>query len=140
VTPSPVLVTRDMFVTHISGRSMEPVIPDGSLCAFRSHVSAPWEGRTVLIEDYGKVGGNRYIVKLYYASRHVDPLNDSDPAWLHERLTLESINPAYRPLEIPSAQKVNVIGEFAFIVSHWWRAGHRVHEPLRVTMMPSALR
>jgi phage repressor protein C with HTH and peptisase S24 domain len=118
VASSPVLLTRDMFVTHIEGRSMEPVIPDGTLCAFRSRVTAPYEGKIVLIEDYSKAGGNRYSVKRYHASTRPDPVKENDPAWLHERVTLESINPDYRPLEIPAARKINVIGEFAFIVSY----------------------
>jgi hypothetical protein len=117
VRPGPVLLTPDMFVTHITGRSMEPLIPDGTLCAFRSRVSAPYEGRIVLMEDYSKAGGNRYSVKRYHASRQADPVKEGDPAWLHERITLESVNPEYGPVEIPSVQKVNVIGEFVFIVS-----------------------
>lgn len=117
VPPGHIYLTQDMFVTHITGRSMEPLIPDGSLCAFRSHVSRPWDGKIVLIEDYSKVGGNRYVVKCYRASKHADPMRESDPAWLHERVTLESINPAFRPLEIPSDRKINVIGEFTFVVS-----------------------
>jgi SOS-response transcriptional repressor LexA len=117
ISPGPVLITTDMFVTHIRGRSMEPAIPDGSLCVFRSQVSASLEGKTVLIEDYGKAGGNRYSVKRYHAAKQADPLEEGDPAWLHERITLQSVNPAYRPLEIPSDRKVNVIGEFAFIVA-----------------------
>ena len=118
VPSSPVLLTRDMFVTHVQGRSMEPLIPDGTLCAFRSQVAAPYEGKIVLIEDYSKAGGNRYSVKRYHASTRADPHKKSDSAWLHERITLESINPAFRPLEIPAAHKINVIGEFAFIVSY----------------------
>ena len=100
VPASHVFLTSDMFVTHITGRSMEPIIPNGSLCAFRSQVTGPWEGKTVLIEDYSKVGGNRYAVKRYHASG--------------QRIILESINPAYRPIEIPAGRKINIIGEFAF--------------------------
>ncbi len=103
-----------MFVTHIKGDSMEPLIPDGSLCAFRSDVSKPYEGKILLMEDYGESGGNRYAVKRYHTSKEADPNTEGDPAWLHESITLESINPDYSPMEIPSAQKVNVIGEFVF--------------------------
>jgi len=105
-----------MFVTHIRGNSMHLLIPDGSLCAFRSQIAAPYEGKIVLLEDYSKVGGNRYYVKRYRTSTQADPLKQGDRAWLHERIKLESINPDYRPLEVPSARKVNVIGEFVFVV------------------------
>jgi hypothetical protein len=46
-----------------------------------------------------------------------DPNREGDEEWLHERMTLESINPDYAPWEVPSAEKVNVIGEFVFLVS-----------------------
>src|SRR5271154_3505886 len=99
-----------MFVTHIEGGSMEPIIPDGSLGAFRSNVSAPYDGKIVLMEQYGEVGGNRYAVKRYRTSLNADPNREGDQAWWHERITLESINPTYAPWEVASSQKVNVIG------------------------------
>ena len=116
VSPSPIRITPDMFVTHVEGCSMEPIIPDGSLCAFRSNVSAPYNGKVVLMEHYGEVGGNRYAVKRYRTSMNADPNKEGEQAWLHERITLESINPDYAPWEVASAQKVNVIGEFVFTV------------------------
>jgi hypothetical protein len=118
VSPNPIRITRDMFVTHIEGRSMAPTIPDGSLCAFRSNVSAPYDGKILLMEDYGDVGGNRYAVKRYRTSVNADPNKEGDHAWLHERFTLESINPDYAPVEVASSEKVNVIGEFVFTVPH----------------------
>ena len=39
-----------MFVARIAGRSMEPRIPDGSLCVFRAGVTGSREGRLVLVE------------------------------------------------------------------------------------------
>jgi SOS-response transcriptional repressor LexA len=116
VPPNPIGITRDMFVTHVEGCSMAPIIPDGSLCAFRSSVSAPYDGKIVLMEDYGRAGGNRYAVKRYRTSMNADPNKEGDKAWLHERITLESINPDYAPWEVAAAQKVNVIGEFVFTV------------------------
>jgi hypothetical protein len=70
------------------------------------------------MEDYGEVGGNRYAVKRYRSSISADPNREGDQAWLHERITLESINPDYAPWEVESARKVNVIGEFVFTVPH----------------------
>jgi Peptidase S24-like len=114
VMPNPIRLTRDMFVSHIKGTSMEPLIPDGSLCAFRSDVSEPYDGRILLMEDYGEIGGNRYSVKRYRVSKKADPTGKADPQWLHERFTLESLNPDFAPMEVASARKVNVIGEFVF--------------------------
>lgn len=114
VRPGPIRLTRDMFVTHIKGTSMEPLILDGSLCAFRSSVAEPYDGKILLMEDYGEIGGNRYNVKRYRVSGEADPTGKEDPLWLHERFTLESLNTDFAPMEIASARKVNVIGEFVF--------------------------
>jgi hypothetical protein len=45
------------------------------------------------------------------------PNKEGDQAWLHERITLESINPDYAPWDVASSENVNVIGEFVFTVS-----------------------
>jgi Peptidase S24-like len=54
-----------MFVTHIKGNSMEPLIPHDALCACRTNVSEPYNGKILLLEDYGEAGGNRYTVERY---------------------------------------------------------------------------
>jgi SOS-response transcriptional repressor LexA len=118
VPSSHILITPDMFVVRVIGTSMEPAIPNGALCAFSSRVSTPCEGKIVLLEDYEESGGNRYCVKRYHASMRPDPLKSGDPGWLHERITLESINSRFPPLEISSDHKINVIGEFAFAIAN----------------------
>jgi SOS-response transcriptional repressor LexA len=114
IPPKHLPVTKYMFLTHIKGCSMEPTIPDGSLCAFSSNISAPFDGRVLLMEEYGEAGGSRYAVKRYRASKNLDPNTQGDQEWLHERITLESINPNYPPWDIASARQVDVIGEFVF--------------------------
>lgn len=111
-------LTEDMFVTHIKGDSMVPLIPDGSLCAFRSRVCVPYDGKILLMEEYGEeAGGNRYSVKRYRAAVSRDVNEKGDSEWLHERITLESINPVYAPLEVSSEEKVGIVGEFVFVVN-----------------------
>jgi SOS-response transcriptional repressor LexA len=116
VQPSHSILTKDMFVTHIEGRSMQPKIPDGSLCAFRSNVSTPYGGKVLLLERYGEVGGNRYAVSQYRISNNLDRCKEGDREWLHERFTLEPLNPEFPPWDVASDEKVSVIGEFAFLV------------------------
>ena len=107
-------LTEDMFVTHVKGHSMEPDITDQSLCAFRSKIVGPWNGKVLLLEHYGEAGGNRYTIKRFHVSDHADPNHEGDGKWLHERMTLESTNPAYQPWDVPSADKTRAIGEFVF--------------------------
>ena len=105
-----------MFVTHVEGRSMQPRIPDGSLCAFRSNVSTPYGAKVLLLERYEEAGGNRYTVSQYRISKNLDPYKEGDREWLHERFTLEPLNPEFPPWDVASDEKVSVIGEFAFLV------------------------
>jgi hypothetical protein len=108
-------LTEDMFLTHIKGHSMEPLIPNGSLCAFKADITGLHEGKVVLVEQYGEAGGNRYTVKRYWGSKNLDPHKEGDAAWLHERITLESTNPDYISWDVASAGTVRVIGEFLFV-------------------------
>jgi hypothetical protein len=41
---------------------------------------------------------------------------EGDAAWLHERFTLESLNPDYKSWDVASAGTVRVLGEFLFVV------------------------
>ena len=64
--PEDLRLTTDMFVAEIAGHSMEPRIPDGSLCVFRHGVTGSRQGRLVLVEESRKPrGNNRYTVKRY---------------------------------------------------------------------------
>ena len=112
-----IALTPDMYVTHIKGHSMEPTIPDGSLCAFRGTVSAPYEGKVVLIEDPDQTGGNRYTVQRYHTSKNTDRNTRPNGTWLHERVTLEPINRSCPSWDIASAHNIGVIGEFVFVVT-----------------------
>src|SRR5271166_534129 len=47
--PEGLRLTPDMFVAQIEGHSMEPLIPDGSLCVFRAGVTGSRQGRLVLV-------------------------------------------------------------------------------------------
>lgn len=109
-------LSDDMFVTHVKGHSMEPTIPDASLCAFRAKVEGSWDGKILLLEKYGESGGNRYTIKLCHISREIDPTQRDDKAWLHQRVSLESINPGFKSWDVASADKIRPLGEFLFVV------------------------
>src|SRR5271163_4801368 len=63
--PEDLRLSTDMFVAEIVGHSMEPRIPDGSLCVFRQGVAGSRQGRLVLVENLETTGNNRYSVKRY---------------------------------------------------------------------------
>lgn len=109
-------LTDDMFVVHVEGHSMEPQIPSGSLCAFRHRIAGSWDGKVLLIEQYGESGGCRYTVKECHLSKNVDPTQPGEEAWLHQRITMESRNQEYTPWDVPSDGKIRPLGEFLFVV------------------------
>lgn len=101
--PAGLQLTDEMFVAHVTGHSMEPRIPDGSLCIFRYNVVGSRTGRLVLVENFGETGENRYTVKRYR--------RDSG------RVMLEPLNPEYEAWEITEDQKLRVIAEFLQVLA-----------------------
>ena len=67
--PADLKITRDMFTARIAGRSMEPKIPDGSLCVFRHGVTGSRQGRLVLVEQARGGTNDRYTVKRYRSEK-----------------------------------------------------------------------
>jgi SOS-response transcriptional repressor LexA len=102
----------DMFVAEISGHSMEPRIPDGSLCVFRHGVTGSRQGRLVLVENLETAGNNRYAVKRYRSEKA-----ESDEGWVHRRIRLESLNPEYPSWDLdPDQEKYRILAEFVRVL------------------------
>ncbi len=111
--PADLKLTADLFIAHISGRSMEPRIPDGSLCVFRMNVAGSRNGRLVLVENLHEGGNNRYTVKRYRS----DKTPSADGTWTHERIRLEPLNPEFEAWDIdPTDGSVRVIAEFVSVL------------------------
>jgi SOS-response transcriptional repressor LexA len=87
--PEDLRLSPDMFVAHIAGHSMEPLIPDGSLCVFRYGVTGSRQGRLVLVENRAN-GADQYTVKRY-TSKKTESAESEE--WRHEGIRLESLNP-----------------------------------------------
>lgn len=101
-TPEDLRLSTDMFVAQIAGHSMEPRIPDGSLCVFRHGVVGSRTGRLVLAEERAAGGNDRYAVKRY----HRDPAKP-------DSVTLESLNPDYPSWDLdPDEEKYRILAEF----------------------------
>ncbi len=109
---------RGMFVAQVMGRSMEPAIPDGSWCLFRSPVEGTRQGKTVLVELRGDPDpdtGERYTVKRYTSEKAE---GDPDGELRHTRITLSATNPDYKPiiLKAQEDEDLRVIAEFLEVV------------------------
>ncbi len=112
-TPEDLRLNQDLFVAHIAGHSMEPLIPDGSLCVFRRGVAGSRQGRLLLVEDRTAAGGDqRYTVKRYSSQKTAGA-----EGWQHQRIHLESLNPGYPSWDLhPEEDKYRVLAEFVRVL------------------------
>lgn len=107
--PPDLRLTSAMFVARIAGRSMEPRIPDGSLCVFRAGVAGSREGRLVLVEYLGGGANDRHTVKRYHSVKRQRP----DGSWTHAAIRLEPLNPEFEAWElVPEEDRFRIAAEF----------------------------
>lgn len=112
--PPDLKLTRDMFAARVVGRSMEPLIPDGSWCVFRAGVVGSRQGRLVLVEALGRGSNDRYTVKRYRS----DKAEDAEGRWLQTRIRLEPLNPEFEAWDLDprEAENLRVIAEFVRVL------------------------
>jgi len=105
-----------MFVAQVTGKSMEPAIPDGSWCLFRAPVQGSRQGKTVLVQLRDVADsetGQRYTVKRYESEK-----TTKGDSWQHERIMLKPANPDFKPIVLndTSAGQVQVIAELVEVI------------------------
>lgn len=103
-----------MFVAQVVGKSMEPKIPDGAWCLFRSPVTGTRQGRTLLVQLRDAVDPDtdqRYTVKRYESRR----VRRGD-SWRHERIRLLPLNPEFDPIEIGKEDEVQFVAELVEVL------------------------
>jgi phage repressor protein C with HTH and peptisase S24 domain len=110
--PDDLRLDENMFVAHIHGESMEPKIPNGSLCVFRKGVVGSRAGRLVLVRNSELADENRYTVKRYRSEKAY-----SDEGFQHTRIRLESLNPAYPSWDLDEDEtKYQIVAEFVQVL------------------------
>jgi len=111
--PAGLRLTREMFIAKIVGHSMEPLIPDGSLCVFRRGVTGSRQGRLVLVEALGEAGSDRYTVKRYRSDKRQNDAGE----WAHERIRLEPLNPTFAAWDLdPQEDRYRILAEFVQVL------------------------
>ena len=111
--PAELRLTPSMFVARIAGRSMEPRIPDGSLCVFRAGVTGSREGRLVLVEYLDGGANDRHTVKRYRSSKRQRP----DGTWEHEVIRMEPLNPEFEAWELRAEEdRFRIAAEFVQVL------------------------
>lgn len=111
--PSDLRLTPELFVARIAGHSMEPKIPDGSLCVFRQGVTGSRQGRLVLVEQLGGGANDRYTVKRYASEK----AQREDGTWSHEKITLIPLNPEFASWTLdPEEERFRIVAEFVRVL------------------------
>ncbi len=119
--PAGLRLSKDMFVAEVHGRSMEPLIPSGSLCIFRKFGAGSRQGKRVLVEDRKESasGGERYTVKVYRSEKRTAEVQegaearDGEGAWERVRIWLEPLNAEFPVLELEADEsRYAVIAEY----------------------------
>ena len=106
-------LSEGMFVAHVVGRSMEPLIPDGSLCVFRTPVVGSRQGRKLLIEQFGASADSaRYTIKRYTSEKSY---NAAEETWEHTGIRLEPLNPEFEAFSL-HPDEFRVIAEFVKVL------------------------
>lgn len=103
-----------MFVAQVLGRSMEPLVPDGSYCLFRPVPAGSRQGRNLLLWHAGVADaelGGEYTLKVYTSEK----VANADGEWHHERITLKPLNPEYQPLVLEPEEEGAVISVAEFL-------------------------
>jgi SOS-response transcriptional repressor LexA len=106
-------IGKDYFLVRICGHSMEPDIPDGSLCLFRKYYAGSRTGKIMLVHEMTDEGGmGRFAIKRYESRKR-----QTAEGWEHERLRMHSDNPEYQEFELSEERRYETIGEFVQVVA-----------------------
>lgn len=110
--PDQLRLSRDMFVCEVYGRSMEPLVPSGSLCVFRQFGAGSRNGKRVLVEDRSETS-NRYTLKVYRSQKS----KSSDDTWSQSSIDLEALNPEFPVLHLSADEnRYAVLAEFVSLL------------------------
>lgn len=112
--PHGLRLSEGMFIAQVVGRSMEPLIPDGSYCVFRTPVTGTRQGKRLLIEQSGGAGADpssRYTVKRYTSQKRTR----DDDSWEHTSIRLEPLNPEFEAFDLGEGE-FRVIAEFVQVL------------------------
>ena len=109
--PAGLRLSQDHFVARVVGRSMEPRIPDGSLCVFRANVTGTRQGKLLLIRRKGaSESGGEFTIKRYKSEKR-----STEEGWEHSRIHLEPLNPEFQPWDL-GPEEFTVLGEFVAVL------------------------
>jgi len=106
-------MSRDHFLARIRGHSMEPEIPDGSVCLFRRYAGGSRVGKIMLVREITDEGGmGRFTVKRYLSRKR-----ETASGWEHEQIRMHSENAEFGEWDLDEARRYETVGEFVRVIA-----------------------
>ena len=109
---------NDYFACRIIGESMNRVIPNGSICLFKTYTGGSRNGKIVLVENRDEQDpdfNSAFTIKTYSSEKSV-----SEETWGHKSIVLRpnSLDSSYQNIIITeeNAADMRVVGEFVKIL------------------------
>lgn len=99
-------VAQGMFAAKVVGKSMEPLIPDGSIVLFREYEGGTRDGKVVLVqsEDLGDPDTGSYTVKRFWSKKE----HDRDGRITRSEIRLEPENSDFDPIILTPEDEADV--------------------------------
>ncbi len=105
-------LSDDLFLVRIEGRSMEPDIPDGSLCVFRSYYGGSRKGGIYLVQRIATMDeGGEVTIKRYESKKR-----QSESGWAHEAIEMRPENPEYDRWSLSEDERYITIAQFVSVI------------------------
>jgi SOS-response transcriptional repressor LexA len=107
-----------MFVARVHGKSMEPEIPDGAYCLFRTPGGGSRQGRYLVVWHSGiddPVTSGHYTLRIYTSEKE----GTSDGSTRHTKILLKPINTEFETIVLmpENEEDVSVIAELQTVLS-----------------------
>ena len=116
--PEYVRFSEDYFACKVVGESMNKIIPNGSICLFKTYRGGSRNGRIVLAQSteiQDRDFGSGYTVKEYSSTKQ-----SNHDSWMHESITLKplSFETNFEPiiLKEDELEDFKIIGMFEMIL------------------------
>jgi SOS-response transcriptional repressor LexA len=105
-------LSDDLFVVRVHGRSMEPDIPDGSLCVFRAYYGGSRRGGIFIVQRMATLDdGGEFTLKRYDSSKTV-----TADGWRHDRIKMQPGNPEYKAWELDDEDRWVTVAQFIAVL------------------------
>lgn len=103
---------EDMFAVRVHGRSMEPEIPDGSICVFRFYYGGPRSGGIYIVQRMASLSdGGEFTLKRYDSG-----WTETEEGRRHDRITMQPKNPDFDQWEIKPSEQYVTVAQFLAIL------------------------